>query len=167
MTDEKKPDKGGRPTKYTRDMPKRAAVCAARGFTHEEISQVLGICRDTFWEWRLKYPAFEKALIVPTRRANERVKRSLYERANGHVRITEQVVMERTGQYETAARVIEVRVAEPPETGAISLWLRNRDHLNWRDKVDIETSGKVSFYFDDPTQRPPDYKRKPDQPAPT
>lgn len=154
------PGKPGRPTKYTKHMAQRAALCARRGFTHPEICQVLEITRDTFWRWRLKYPGFEKALTIPTEQANERVVRSLYERATGHTRLTEQVVMEKNGDT-SEARTIQVMITEAPETAAMSLWLRNRLPKEWRDKVEVEATGNTAFYFDDPTKRPPGYQRKP------
>jgi hypothetical protein len=167
MSDEQKANARGRPTKFRKEYADTAALCAARGFTHPEICQVLGIVRDTFWRWRTRHPAFEKALQIPILKANERVKRSLYERAVGHTRITEQVVLEKTSKDTTEARTIQVAISEPPETAAISLWLRNRDPKNWRDKVDIESFGNVTYLFDDPTKRPEGYQRKPKPPAPT
>lgn len=160
MTDETEaPGQPGRPTKYTKDMAKRAALCARRGFTHPEICQVLAISRDTFWRWRLKYPGFEKALTIPVQQANARVVRSLYERATGHTRVTEQVVMEKNGDT-SEARVIQVAITEAPETAAMSLWLRNRLPQEWRDKVEVEAAVTTTFLFDDPTKRPPGYQRK-------
>lgn len=156
MTEPKKPpNKGGRPTKYTAKHATRAAILARKGCTRQEIATILGISRDTVWQWCAAHPAFDKALKVNDLVANSRVKRALFERAVGYTFEAEKIF-----QYEGVPVRVDHLEHVPPDVGAISLWLRNRLPKEWRDKVDIETSGHTTFLFDDPTKRPPGYQRK-------
>jgi transposase len=61
------------------------AKAAARfGAIEEEIADELNIGITTLERWKEKYPEFRGALKVGKQAADDRVERSLYQRANGY-----------------------------------------------------------------------------------
>jgi hypothetical protein len=150
------PQGRGRPTKYTPFFARQAAKLARRGLTRFEIAELLEIDRVTLWRWEVAYPDFCNALRAQANVANDRVKRSLYERAVGYSFESEKIFCNKDGIQRTDC-VEHV----PPDVKAIELWLCNRDKENWRRVPDLEgMTVPVTLVFDDPTQRPPGYTRK-------
>lgn len=68
---------------------------------------------------------------------DDRVERSLYQRAIGYTFDAEKVFCS-NGRIARAAVVEHV----PPDIGAAKLWLTNRRPDKWRDKVATELTGK-------------------------
>jgi hypothetical protein len=151
----------GRPTKYDPVYAKIARKCAMRGMTRAEIAEVLQICRDTLYRWTLAYRPFSDALNAGTSVADDRVERCLYERAVGYSFESEKIFCSKDGLVTRVATTEHV----PPDVTAQIFWLKNRRREEWRDKIEHDVTGDVMYSFDDPTQRPAGYERKP--PAPT
>ena len=66
--------------------------------------------------------------------------KSLYNRACGYSH--KEVVLH---QYQGDIIQTEVTKQYPPDTAAAFIWLKNRRGANWRDKHEVEHSGKLSL----------------------
>lgn len=91
------------------------------GATDEEISEILEIHKDTFYAWKNKYPEFSDAIKEGKEVADANVVKSLYKRANG---------FKEDDKY------------FPPDPTSCIFWLKNRRRNQWRDKQDVEHTGK-------------------------
>lgn len=130
----------GRPSSYKAEYAEQAAKLCSLGATDVEMADFFGVDISTFYRWKAEFIEFCDAIKVAKQAADERVKRSLYERATGYER------------DEVDIRVIEGRIVQtpvrkfyPPDTTACIFWLKNRDKDNWRDKTETEHSGKIGL----------------------
>jgi hypothetical protein len=69
------------------------------------------------------------------RKADSRVERSLYERANGYNYETVKIFMPAGAKKPVYAPHVE---HIPPDTTAAIFWLKNRDPAHWRDAWQLE-----------------------------
>ena len=105
--------KTGRPTKYNAETRRVLSVLAKKGFTDEEMAEVVGITKTTLQNWKKAHPDFFDSLKDWKDEVDHAVERSLYENAcNGNV----------TAQI---------------------FWLKNRKRAEWRDRQDVKLSGEV------------------------
>lgn len=136
--------KRGRPVEYNEKFhPMIARILAKEGKTQNEIRVEMGIAESTLYLWKLKYPDFSEALSRGADISNERVKTSLYERANGYEWEEEQAIKVKCGKDREKVIVVKVRRRAPPDTPAAKLWLCNRDRENWSDDKNVNVSGSL------------------------
>lgn len=134
----------GRPTKYSEDMPERAAFLIREfGMTDKQLAKAFGVAESSLKEWRQVYHAFSAA----TKEAkedhdSEKVEKSLLRRALGYK--YKEVTKEKTdnGGMEITK---EVTKEQPPDTTAMIFWLKNRQPARWRDTRNIDHSGGVKI----------------------
>ena len=131
----------GRPTEYRVEYIARAKEMCALGATDAELAEEFGVSVTTLYNWRAKHPEFLEALKLPKEQADQRVERSLFERATGYTRESVKIFCGKDGS------VTEVPFMEhvPPDSTAMIFWLKNRKPAEWRDKVDMEHSGEVAI----------------------
>lgn len=138
--------KAGRKTCFgdtTRQIIKKLAT---RGFNNEEIAQCLKITPETLYGWQKRHPDFFKALKDWKLQADEKVEKSLYERACGYkhpdtkAQWVESDVQNDDGTWHKVGRweYAELVKQYPPETPAATLWLKNRKPDVWRDKQEFD-----------------------------
>ena len=132
--------KRGRPSEYSVEMAERAFAAAQGGATDLEIIEALGIGQTTFYRWRHEHPQFREATELGKEAADERVERSLYQRALGYSHQAVKIFMPAGAENPIYAAYTE---HYPPDTAAASLWLRNRQPEKWRDKQEVEHSGNL------------------------
>ena len=130
--------KGGRPTKYRDAFAAQAVKLCQLGATDEDMADFFNVGITTFERWKVKYSRFRGALKAAKTEADERVTRSLYERAIGYSHPEDKIF-----QYEGAAVIIPTTKHYPPETTACIFWLKNRQPDQWRDKREHEISGEL------------------------
>lgn len=130
----------GRPTDYKPEFAEQAAEMCMGGATEPELAEAFGVNVAQIYRWRYRYPEFRSALKVGRDDADERVARSLYERAVGYSRKAVKIM-----QFQ--GEVMRVPYIEhiPPDPGAAKLWLSNRRPQEWREKIEHEHSGKVTL----------------------
>ena len=74
----------GRPTEYQAAFVEIAAQMCANGATDMELADEFGVSVTTIYNWRAKHPEFLTAVKTPKGIADDRVERSLFERATGY-----------------------------------------------------------------------------------
>ena len=107
------------------------------GATDSDLAEAFGVSTRTIWLWRSTYGEFCHALKVGKGPTDDRVERSLYQRAVGYSYSTEKI-FHHQGTI-TRAQCIE---HVPPDPGAAKIWLTNRRSEQWRDKSTTEVTGK-------------------------
>ena len=141
---ENQPNKGGRPTDYRPEFDKQAAKLSELGATDQEIANFFEVDVRTIYRWKHDHPGFCQSLNVGKEVADERVKRSLFQRAIGYEQQEVKIFMP-AGAEEPVYAPFIAKVA--PDTTAAIFWLKNRDPKNWRDKQEIETDGKLEIHI--------------------
>jgi len=142
---------GGRPTKYNPKFhPLLAEALAASGKTVDQIADKIGVHRDTIFDWQNKHPEFSDALKKGKEGPDDKVERSLFERATGYTFDSEKIVTISLGQG-MGSEVERVAIEEhcPPDVTAQIFWLKNRRPDRWREKQETELSGALNLHADD------------------
>jgi hypothetical protein len=137
---------GGRPSKYQAVYAKQAYQLTLLGATDKEMAEFFCVNQDTIYEWQSKHPQFSESIKKGKLQADAEVANKLYDRALGAEWTEQQAFKIRnqtaTGVFTEDVKIVDVRRAAPPDTQAISLWLRNRQPDKWRDKQEHEHAGK-------------------------
>lgn len=118
----------GRPPKYKPEFAAVAKALCARGATDAELAAEFGVTTVTIWRWTSKFEAFCNALKVEKGAYDDRIERSLAQRAMGYTYNTEKL-------FHNRGRVVRAEVVEhvPADVGAAKLWLTNRRRDKWKD----------------------------------
>jgi hypothetical protein len=118
------------------DFEKKAAqiekLCML-GATDVEIAAFFDVTHGTLQVWRVQSEIVAKALKIGKVPSDQRVERSLFDRAVGCERATVKVFFNpRTGQ------VVEHHYMEkyPPDPLSCIFWLKNRKPDSWRERYD-------------------------------
>jgi hypothetical protein len=124
---------GGRKPKFKSAFIGVARKACERGFSDQEVADLLGINASTFYRWRVRYPQFARVVRLGKEMADNRVERALYERAIGYDFEREKQIMTRDGP-----QMLRWREHVPPDTAAALAYLKNRRPDRWRDTHRIE-----------------------------
>lgn len=126
----------GRPTKFTDEMIDQAKFLCERGCTDEELARFFKVKVRTLYRWKLLHPEFCQAIKTGAEPADERVERSLYNRAVGYTFDSEKI-------FNNSGAVVRAKTREhvPPDVGAAIFWLKNRRKERWKDKTEQELTG--------------------------
>lgn len=123
----------GRSSLYDEAMNDQAHKLALLGMTDEEMATFFGVTAQTFYNWQKEHPPFFEAVQSGKVVADAEVAHSLYRKATG---ITYEVERLRKNA-EGLAEKVSLKVYEPPDTGAMKLWLTNRRRKDWADNVKV------------------------------
>jgi hypothetical protein len=118
------------------------AELAANGATDMEIADEFDVSVRTLYSWRAVHPEFLQALKAGKEIADERVERSLFQRATGYEQQTVKIFMPSGADSPIFAPFREVIA---PDTTACIFWLKNRKPKEWRDKSELEVPGLASL----------------------
>lgn len=120
---------------------------ARDGLIDEQIAKNMGIAPPTLYEWKKKYPEITEALKKGKEVVDIEVENALFKRAIGYT--YEEVTKELVKDRETGEKSLEItKVVKKevlPDVTAQIFWLKNRKTAEWRDKTDIEHSGKIEL----------------------
>lgn len=125
----------GRPTKYTDALAKQAAKLCEIGATDQEVADFFEINVATVYRWKHDHPKFCEALKTGKSLADDRVERSLYQRAIGYEQDEVKIFMPANAEKPVYA---PFRAKIAPDVTAGIFWLKNRRGDAWRDKHDVE-----------------------------
>jgi hypothetical protein len=128
--------KRGRKSLFRPECIPVAKAAARFGAIEEEIADELNIGITTLERWKKYYPEFRGAINVGKSFADDRIERSLYQRANGYSHPAVKAFMTRDG------KIVEHHYIEhyPPDTTAAQFWLKNRRPDRWRDVHRIDAA---------------------------
>lgn len=126
----------GRPTDYRPEMAEQARIACERGATDDDLAELLGVTRRTVLRWKLQHEDFCRAVSIGKEVADDRVERSLYERAVGFEVETEKIFC-----FQGEITRARTREYNPADVGAIKLWLTNRRPGKWADTSRKELTG--------------------------
>lgn len=145
-----------RPTLFRPEFIEQARrLCEILGATDFEVAQFFGIAKRTLYDWQLAHPELKAAMQAGKDVADDRVERSLYERATGYSFEAEEIFLvehteELAGDTPEAAKRL-VHTKKPlrvetvkhvaPDTTAGIFWLKNRRPGLWRDIKAVAVSG--------------------------
>lgn len=125
----------GRPTKYRDEFAAQAAKLCAIGATDQELADFFEIEVRTLYRWKHDQDEFCQALKAGKEIADERVERSLYQRAIGYEQEEVKIFMPANAAAPVYA---PFRAKIAPDVTAGIFWLKNRRGDRWRDKHDVE-----------------------------
>lgn len=131
----------GRPTEYEPEFAEQAEKLCLLGATDDELADFFKVHRSTIYRWKHTYDDFCDAIKSGKEKADERVERSLYQKATGYNYREEQAIKVKVEQHKEEVEVVEVEKHSPADTTAAIFWLKNRRKHEWRDKHDHELSG--------------------------
>ena len=126
-------------TKYDpKTFPKRAEEYAKEGMIEAQIAKKLGVSVATFETYKNRFPEFLASLKKGKAPVDEAVENALLKRALGY-----EYTEEKETESEKDGKKKELmHKHQPPDTTAMIFWLKNRKPAVWRDKQDIEHTGK-------------------------
>lgn len=130
-----------RPPKYQKAFAKQAAKLTTLGATDQEIADFFEVDVRTIYRWKHDHAEFCQALKSGKDVADERVERSLYQKAIGYEQDEVKIFMPANAIKPVYA---EYRAKIAPDTTAAIFWLKNRRSQDWRDKHDVEHNHNVS-----------------------
>lgn len=128
-----------RPEKWEDRFVHIAKAACALGATDQDIADMLEVSVRTISYWRAQRPEFAEALKIGKDVADERVERSLYQKAVGYEQDAVKIFMPAGAEAPVYAPYRE-KVA--PDTTACIFWLKNRRKEDWRDKQQHELTGE-------------------------
>ncbi len=128
----------GRPTDYEDSFAVQAEKLAALGATDQEVADFFEVDVRTVYRWKHDHNDFCQALKVGKETADERVERSLYQKAIGYEQDEVKIFMP-GGATEPVYAPFRAKIA--PDTTAAIFWLKNRRSQQWRDVKAQEISG--------------------------
>ena len=126
----------GRPTSYRPEYADMAYKFCLLGANDEKLASLFEVSVATISNWKNDCPEFLEALKKGKEIADAEVAHSLYHRALGY-KHPEDDIRVINGEIVITPTVKHY----PPDTGAATLWLKNRQSSTWRDKVENVVTG--------------------------
>jgi hypothetical protein len=130
----------GRPPKYQAGFAAQAEKICKLGATNAELADFFEVSIRTIERWCVEHDEFSRAVKEGKEPADDRVERSLFQRAVGYSFDSEKV-------FQFQGEVIRAPVREhvPPDTTAAIFWLKNRRRDQWRDRTESVTGTPHDF----------------------
>lgn len=125
----------GRPTDYKAEFAKQAEKLCQLGATDQELADFFEVDARTIYRWKHDHDDFCQALKAGKEVADERVERSLYQRAIGYEQDEVKIFMP-GGASEPVYAPFRAKIA--PDVTAAIFWLKNRRKDEWRDKQEVD-----------------------------
>jgi phage terminase Nu1 subunit (DNA packaging protein) len=127
----------GRPTDYQESYAGQAEKLCKLGATDIELADFFEVDVRTIYRWKHSIPEFCQALKVGKDALDDRVERSLYNRAVGYSFASEKLF-----SYQGVVTRADVIEHVPPDPGAAMSWLKNRRGDVWREKSEVDVTVK-------------------------
>lgn len=127
----------GQPSLYRPEYAEQARKLCLLGATDAELADFFRVAESTINNWKDAYPEFLESITRGKIQADAEVADKLFQRACGYSHSAVKI-MQNNGE----PVIVDYVEHYPPDTQAASLWLRNRQPKKWRDKQEIEHTGK-------------------------
>lgn len=135
---DRRADNPGRPPRYNPDIhPKAAKALCAKGATIAELAAAFDVAISTIWLWKVSHPEFFESCRLGLEAANDRVERSMFERAVGYTHESTKIFMPAGASKPVYAPYLK---HVPPDPRAGEFWLTNRAPDRWKHKQNIENN---------------------------
>ena len=125
----------GRPTKYKAEYTKQAEKLCKLGATDSDLADFFEVSQSTLNLWKITHKPFSESLKLGKEPADDRVERSLYERATGYSHEDTHISMFQGDITETP-----ITKHYPPDTTACIFWLKNRRPEEFRQNPEGEAA---------------------------
>lgn len=129
----------GRPSDYQPEFAEDARKLCELGATDLDLADFFGCSINTIGNWKTRYPEFLGSLKAGKDSADDRVERSLYQRAVGYTFDSCKIFFDKESLTEV---VVPFREHVPPDVVAAIFWLKNRRRDIWRDRQELEHTGR-------------------------
>lgn len=126
----------GRPPKYKPEYARIARVMCERGATDQDLANAFDVSTVSIWRWQAEHEDFCNAMQLGKEQPDDRVKRSLYQRAIGYSYEAEEL-----HAYQGSITRTKTIKHVPPDPGAAMHWLRNR--AGWTGDGIVAGDGNV------------------------
>jgi len=136
---------GGRPPAYKSEYAVQAMKLSQLGATDQEMADFFEVDVRTIHRWKHDHDEFCHSLKAGKESADERVERSLYQRAVGYEQDEVKIFMP-AGAAEPVYAPYRAKVAA--DTTAAIFWLKNRRSQEWRDVKHIDGKQEVTHRYD-------------------
>lgn len=136
----------GRPTEYQPVYARMAATACELGATDADLAKLFDVAESTINLWKLEHPKFSESVKEAKSLLDQQVEQSLYRRAMGWEHDAVKIMAVAQGEGLGSA-IEQVPYVEhyPGDTTAMIFWLKNRQPARWRDRQEVEHSGKVGL----------------------
>ncbi len=128
-----------RPSSYKPAFAKQVQHLAQLGATDQEVADFFEVDVRTIYRWKHDHDEFCQSLKSGKDVADDRVERSLYQKAIGYEQEEVKIFMPANAENPVYA---PYRAKVAADTTAAIFWLKNRRGAEWRDKRDHELTGK-------------------------
>jgi len=125
----------GRPTDFKDEFVEQAAALCKLGATDMELADFFKVDVRTIYRWKNTREDFCQSVTCGKDACDDRVERSLYNRAVGYDHDAVKIFMPAGADSPVYAPYTE---HVPPDPGAALNWLKNRRGEVWRDKQTME-----------------------------
>lgn len=127
----------GRETLYRPEYDEQAYKLCLLGATDAVMADFFRVTEQTINNWKQAQPTFFESITRGKTLADAEIAESLFHRAKGYSH-------KAVKMFQSGGEILSEEYTEhyPPDTPAASLWLRNRQPALWRDKQELEHTGK-------------------------
>ncbi len=132
--------KAGRPTKYKPEYAELAYKFCLLGATDKDLARFFEVEEKTVNNWKEEYPEFLQSLKAGKEQADAEIAQKLYHRAKGYEHEEDKIF-----QYEGEPVIVPTTKHYPPDTTAAIFWLKNRQPQKWRDRQEVEHTGRLEY----------------------
>lgn len=122
---------------YRKEFAVQAEKLSRLGATDQEVADFFEVDVRTVYRWKHEHDDFCQSIKTGKEIADERVERSLYQRAIGYEQDEVKIFMPANAESPVYA---PFRAKIAADTTAAIFWLKNRKPGEWRDKTQIEHS---------------------------
>jgi hypothetical protein len=128
---------GGRPSDYRAEYAEMAYKFTLLGATDKLLGEFFDVSEQTINSWKQKHPKFLESIKRGKGMADATVAASLFHRANGYSHKAVKIFSSDGATFEH-----EYIEHYPPDTTAAIFFLKNRRPDLWRDRQQLEHTGK-------------------------
>ncbi|MEA1848965.1 terminase [Chryseobacterium sp. MHB01] len=137
----KEKNSGGAPSKYKEEYNEQVYKLCLLGSTDKDIADFFEVTETTINNWKIEFPLFFESIKKGKQVADANVADRLYQRALGFEHDSEEIKIV-GGDIER----VPVKKIYPPDPTSAIFWLKNRQPTRWRDKQEIEQTGKTAEF---------------------
>jgi hypothetical protein len=130
----------GRPTDYKPEFSEQAEKLCKLGATDKDLADFFEVSIRTIERWRVQHEDFCRAGKSGKDEADNRVERSLFNRAVGYTFESEKI-------FNNKGEIVRAPCLEhvPPDVTAAIFWLKNRRKDEWRDRIEAHVNHTLTL----------------------